>query len=192
VTTTEQSAFGQALPPREDSGLIDGSAKFSADYTPPGTVYMELLRSEYAHAKIVSIDTTEAAAMPGVIRVVTGADIADKLLPLPCIWIPGGVESHFPPHPYGVPGAGFVLAQERVRYIGESVVAVVAETRYQAADAVRKVRVEYERLPVVTDPREAVKDGAVPLHETGANNLNAYWTCATRTVRTRPSPRRRS
>ncbi|MFD1045147.1 xanthine dehydrogenase family protein molybdopterin-binding subunit, partial [Kibdelosporangium lantanae] len=179
MTTTEQpkGAFGVPIPPREDTGLINGTAQFTADYTPTGTVYMELLRSEYGHARIVDIDVSEAAAMPGVLKVITGADIADKLLPLPCIWIPGGVESHFPPHPYGVPGAGFVLAQERVRYIGESVVAVVAETKYQAADAVKKVRVTYEQLPVVTDPRLAIEDGAVQLHDAVAKNLNAYWTC---------------
>jgi aerobic carbon-monoxide dehydrogenase large subunit len=175
--TTSERIFGAPLPPREDAGMIAGQAKFTADYTPPGTVHLELLLSEHGHARIVGIDTSRALAMPGVIAVVTGADIADKLLPLPCIWIPGGVESHFPPHPYGVPGAGFVLAQERVRFIGEAVVAIVAETQYQAADALRAVKVDYEPLPVVTDPREAVSEGAPQLHEAVAGNLNAYWTC---------------
>jgi aerobic carbon-monoxide dehydrogenase large subunit len=175
--TTSERAFGAPLPPREDAGMIRGQAKFTADYTPPGTLHLELLLSEHGHARIVGIDTSRAAAMPGVVAVVTGADIADKLLPLPCIWIPGGVESHFPPHPYGVPGAGFVLAQDRVRFIGEAVVAVVAETPYQAADAAKAIKVEYEPLPTVIDPIEAVADGAPQLHEAVAGNLNAYWTC---------------
>ncbi|HEX3650553.1 MAG TPA: xanthine dehydrogenase family protein molybdopterin-binding subunit, partial [Pseudonocardiaceae bacterium] len=175
--TTTQRTFGAALPPREDVGFLRGEAVFTADYTPPGTVYMELLRSEHGHARIVSIDTSEAAAMPGVRTVVTGADIAEKLLPLPCVWIPGGVESHFPPHPYGVPGAGFVLARERVRFIGEPLAAVVADTPYQALDAVRAIHVEYEPLPAVTDPRAALTDDAPQLHDAVPGNLNAYWTC---------------
>jgi len=112
TTTSQQQqerTFGAPLRPREDVGFLRGEAKFTADYTPPGTLHMALLRSEHGHARIVKIDTTRAKAMPGVRAVITGADIADKLLPLPCVWIPGGVESHFPPHPYGMPGAGFVL-----------------------------------------------------------------------------------
>jgi carbon-monoxide dehydrogenase large subunit len=158
-------------------GFLRGEAKFTADYTPPGTLHMALLLSEHAHARIVKIHTARAAGMPGVHKVITGADVADKLLPLPCVWIPGGVESHFPPHPYGVPGAGFVLAQDRVRYIGDPVAAVVADTPYQAHDAIKAIQVEYELLPVVTDPREALKDTAPLLHDTVPNNLNAYWTC---------------
>lgn len=178
MTTTEpKRTFGAPLPPRENTNLINGTAKFTADYAPPGTVHMELVLSEYGHARIVDIDTSAAKEMPGVLTIITGADIAGKIMPLPCIWIPGGVDSHFPPHPFGLPGAGFALAQERVRFIGEPVVAVVAETPYQAADAARAVRIEYEQLPVVTDPREAVKDGAVQLHDAVKNNLNAYWTC---------------
>ncbi|HEY0806909.1 MAG TPA: xanthine dehydrogenase family protein molybdopterin-binding subunit [Pseudonocardiaceae bacterium] len=177
TTTTTQRTFGAPLPPREDVGFLRGEAKFTADYTPPGTLHMALLLSEHAHARIVKIHTARAAGMPGVHTVITGADVADKLLPLPCVWIPGGVESHFPPHPYGVPGAGFVLAQDRVRYIGDPIAAVVADTPYQAHDAIKAIQVEYELLPVVTDPREALKDTAPLLHDTVPNNLNAYWTC---------------
>jgi carbon-monoxide dehydrogenase large subunit len=174
---TVERTFGAPLPPREDVGFLRGEAKFTADYTPPGTLHMELLRSEHGHAKILGIDTSVAAGMPGVRAVVTGADIADKLLPLPCVWIPGGVESHFPPHPYGVPGAGFVLAQERVRFIGEPLVALVADTPYQAHDALKAIKVDYEPLPAVVDPRVALTDSAPQLHEAVPGNLNAYWTC---------------
>jgi aerobic carbon-monoxide dehydrogenase large subunit len=177
TTTQQQRTFGAPLQPREDVGFIRGEAKFTADYTPPGTLHMALLRSEHGHARIVKIDTTRAKAMPGVRTVITGADIADKLLPLPCVWIPGGVESHFPPHPYGVPGAGFVLAQERVRFIGEPVVAVVAETPYQAHDALNEIQIDYDPLPVVVDPREALTNAAPLLHDAVPGNLNAYWTC---------------
>jgi len=81
----------------------------------------------------------DALRMPGVVRVVTSADLAGKLMPLPCIWIPGGAESHFPSHPMGVPGAGPILATDRVRYIGDPIAAVVAETREQAEEALAAI-----------------------------------------------------
>lgn len=169
--------LGQRVTPRESEAFLRGTARFTADLTPPGTVRLHLLLSEHAHARIVSIDTAAAAAMPGVLAVVTGADIADKLMPLPCIWIPGGTESHFPPHPYGLPGGGPALAIDRVRFIGEPVVAVVAETERQARDAAEAVVVHYEPLPVVTRARDAVAPGAPQLHDAVPGNLNAHWTC---------------
>jgi carbon-monoxide dehydrogenase large subunit len=172
-----QPIFGAAIKAREDPAMLRGEAKFTADIALPNMLHLEFLRSEHGHARITNIDTSRAEQMPGVVRVVTGADLVDKLLPLPCIWIPGGVESHFPPHPYGVPGAGSVLAQEKVRYIGDPVLAVVAETPYQAHDAIQSIHVDYDLLPVVTEPQDALKEGAPQLHDAVMNNLNAYWTC---------------
>ena len=88
--------------------------------------------------------------LPGMVRIFTGADLANKMMPMVCIWKPAGVESHFPPHPYGLPGAQTALATDRVRYVGEWVAAVVAETRQQAYDAVKAINVDYEPLPIVT------------------------------------------
>ena len=169
--------FGASLVPREDPGFLRGEAKFTADITPVHTLHLQLLRSEHGHAEIVEIDTAKAEAMPGVVAVLTGRDIAEAMLPLPCVWIPGETESHFPPHPYGVPGAGTVLAVDRVRYVGDPVAAVVAETPYQARDAIEAITVTYHELPVVIDPRAAVRDGAPQLHEAVPNNLNSRWTC---------------
>ncbi len=177
TTAQQQRTLGAPLPPREDVGFLRGEARFTADHTPPGTLHMALLRSAHGHARIVRIDTARAAAMPGVRAVLTGADIADKLMPLPCVWVPGGVESHFPPHPYGMPGGCFVLAQERVRFIGEPVVAVVADTPYQAHDAINELRIDYDPLPAVVDPREALTNTAPQLHDAVPGNLNAHWTC---------------
>src|SRR5690349_12738638 len=157
--------------------MLRGKAQFTADIELPNMLHMSILRSEYAHALIKSIDTSAAAKMPGVVRIITAADLEGKLLPLPCIWIPGGVESHFPPHPYGVPGAGFVLATDRVRYIGDPVAVVVAETRNQAYDALEAIQVDYEPLPVVVDAEAALKEGAPQLHDAVPHNLNADWTC---------------
>jgi carbon-monoxide dehydrogenase large subunit len=175
-----QPTFGTPVKPREDPALLRGDARFTADMALPNMLHMALLRSEHGHARITGIDTARAQQMPGVVRVLTGADLADKLMPLPCIWIPGGVESHFPPHPYGVPGSGPVLAQGKVRYIGDPVAAVVAETAHQAHDALQSIRVDYELLPAVTEPKEALADGAPQLHDAVKNNLNAYWTCGDR------------
>lgn len=172
----DANVFGAALKRREDPALLRGNAKFVADLTLPNMAHMAILRSPHAHARIKEIDTREAAALPGVIRIVTAADLDGKVMPLPCIWIPGGAESHFPSHPYGLPGAGTVLATDRVRYIGDPVAVVVAETRYQAFDALEAIKVDYEPLPVVTHVEEALKDGAPQLHDEVPNNLNAYCT----------------
>ncbi len=175
-----QKILGAPLKSREDPQMLRGEAQFTADIELPNMAHMAILRSAYAHATIKSIDTSEAEKRPGVIRVITFADIENKLMPLPCVWIPGGVESHFPPHPFGLPGAGYALAKDRVRYIGDSVAVVVAETRYQAYDALDAITVEYEPLPVVVDPEEAMKEGAPQLHDAVPHNLNADWTCGDR------------
>ncbi len=119
--------------------MLRGEAQFIADITLPGMLHMELLRSEHAHALIKGIDTSAAEKLPGVVRIITSADLEGKMMPLPCVWIPGGVESHFPPHPYGLPGAGYALAKDKVRFIGDAVAAVVAETRSQAYDALEAI-----------------------------------------------------
>ena len=169
--------LGAALRCREDPAQLRGDTKFVADLTLPGTLHMVLVGSDQAHAVIRGVDVTEAAAMPGVVRVVTAADLASALMPLPCIWIPGGVESHFPPHPYGVPGARTVLSGDRVRHLGDPVAAVVAETVAQAEAAAGRVRVDYDPLPVVIRADEAIRDGAPQLHDAVPSNLNARWTC---------------
>lgn len=167
--------LGAPLKRVEDPPLLEGDAIFTADIVLPNMLHMAILRSEHAHALIKSIDTSMAEHQPGVVRVITAADVEGKIMPLPCVWIPGGVESHFPYHPFpGVPGAGGVLAKDKVRYIGDPVAVVVAETRSQAYDALEFIKVEYEALPIVTDPRDALKDGAPQLFEEVPNNLNAY------------------
>lgn len=171
----KERALGARLKRVEDPALLEGDAQFTADIELPNMLHMAILRSEHAHARIKSIDTSLAQHRPGVVRVITAADVEGKIMPLPCVWIPGGVESHFPSHPFpGVPGAGGVLASDRVRYIGDPVAVVVAETRALATDALEAIKVEYEPLTVVIDPREALKEGAPQLHDEVPNNLNAY------------------
>lgn len=175
--TGPKQGLGAATPTREAPAQLRGTATYTSDVQPDDCLHLEILRAGHAHAAITGIDTSAAEAMPGVRKIVTGADLAETLMPLPCIWVPGGTESHFPSHPFGVPGAGPVLAIDKVRYVGDPVAAVVAETRAQARDAARAIVVDYEPLTVVIDPREALADGAPQLHEEVPENLNAHWTC---------------
>ncbi|KST65717.1 xanthine dehydrogenase family protein molybdopterin-binding subunit [Mastigocoleus testarum] len=165
--------LGKSIKRREDPEFLRGEAKFTADIRLPDMLHMAILHSEYAHALIKGIDTSAAEQMSGVVRVITGADTS-SIMPLPCIMNPAGAEAHFPPHPYGLPGAQTVLATDRVRYVGEFVAVVVAESRQQAYDALSGIRVNYEPLPVVLNAEEALKPDAPQLHDTVPGNLNQY------------------
>src|ERR1700733_5320989 len=172
---TPSQGLGASPRRREDPEFIHGSAKFSADIVLPDMLHIAILHSDHAHAKI-KVDTSAASKMPGVVRIFTGADLAGKLMPMVCIWKPAGVDSHFPPHPYGIPGAQTALATDRVRYVGEWIAAVVAETRQQAYDALPAIKVDYEPLPVVTGAEDALKEGAPQLHDTVPGNLCTHVT----------------
>ena len=139
--------FGTPVKRREDPRLITGSATFIDDVRLPNMLYMTFVRSPHAHACIRSIDAAPALAMPGVAAVVTGQEAARFAPPFP------------PNRGYRQPPR-FVLAREKVRRVGEAVAAVLAEDRYVAADAAEAVLVDYEPLPAVVDPEEALAPGA--------------------------------
>jgi carbon-monoxide dehydrogenase large subunit len=165
------SPLGKPIKTRKTEELVTGSAKFIADMSLPGMLHAAILQSPHGHANILGIDTSEAESMPGVVRVFTGKD-TQQVMPMPVIWVPPFTESHFLPHPSGiVPGSHSVFATDRVRFVGDQLAAVVAETRQQAYDALEKIKVEYETLPIVLDAEEAVKKGAPQLHETAPNNI---------------------
>ena len=170
---TPSQGLGASPRRREDPEFIHGSAKFSADIVLPDMLHIAILHSDHAHA-MIKVDTSAASKMPGVVRIFTGADLAGKLMPMVCIWKPAGVESHFPPHPYGLPGAQTALATDRARYVGEWLAAVAAETREQAYEAMRAIHVDYDPLPVVVTAEDALKPGAPQLHETVPGNLCAH------------------
>lgn len=165
--------LGVSVKRREDPELLRGESKFTADIVLPGMAHVAILHSPHAHAIIKGIDTSKAAALPGVIRVFTGADLAGAMMPMVCIWKPAGVESFFPPHPYGLPGGPTALATDKVRFFGEWVAAIVAETREQAYAARDAIVVDYEVLPAVVTAEDALKPGAPQLHETVPGNLCA-------------------
>lgn len=159
---------GQPLKRREDPRLITGAASFLDDVKLSGMTHAAILRSPVGHARIRSIDASRARAMPGVIGVYTGQDFLD-LSPLPCAWQAGKVENNV--------NTPRVLAVEEVHYVGDPVAVVVAETPYQAADAVEAIGVDYEELPVVVNARKATEDGAPQLHENAPNNVVLQWSC---------------
>ncbi|PPQ36311.1 xanthine dehydrogenase family protein molybdopterin-binding subunit [Rhodopila globiformis] len=153
----------------EDAGLLAGAGRFTDDFTLPGQTHLSFLRSPVAHARITSIDTAAARAMPGVVAILTGADlVAAGVKPIP-------VEPMFQ-RPDGSPGAmplRHALAHETVRFVGEAVVAVIAETAEQAKDAAEAVIVEYDERPVVTDVQQALAPDAPLVWPAATGNIAA-------------------
>ena len=167
---------GVAVPTKEGPALVRGDAEYVGDLSLPGMLHAAILFSDQAHALIKGIDTAAAKAMPGVVGVFTADDIP-MLMPMPVVWVPKEGESHFPPHPSGmVPGGQSLLAKDRVRFVGDQLAVVVAETRQQAFDALEGISVSYEALPVVVDAEAALKPGAPQLHDAVPGNLMVHWS----------------
>lgn len=168
AVSEKKKMVGQALKRREDPKLITGSGNYLDDVKLTGMLHAAVLRSPYAHAKILSIDTSKAKALPGVVDVFVGEDMMD-INPLPCAWPAAGVTNNI-----NTPRA---LAVGKVMYAGDGVALVVAENRYIARDALDLIDVEYEPLPVVVDAKKATEAGAPQLHDNAANNLAFEWEC---------------
>ena len=162
--------FGSGIRRREDPRLITGSATYTDDITLPGMVHAAMLRSEHAHARITRIDTSQAASAPGVIAVYTGADIDGALAPVPCAWLLPDSDLKIADYP--------CIAKDVVRYTGDIVATVVAETPYQAHDALALIEVDYEPLESVTNPEAAAADGAPQLHAEIPGNQAFHWVVA--------------
>ena len=145
---------------REDERLIKGKGFFVDDYSPAGLLHMTVVRSPYAHARIVGIDVSRAEALPGVACTFTGKEVME--LTDPFIQIGAGVTQEI---------TDYALATDKVIYQGDPVVAVIAESVAIAEDAAQLVDVEYEPLEVVLDPEEALADKAVLHDETGTNTI---------------------
>ena len=163
--------IGARVTRKEDRRFVTGLGRYVDDMVLPGMKHAVFVRSPHAHAKIAGIRTDQARAMPGVIAVLTGPELkADGIGNLICGWMIHSKD--------GTPmrmGAWSPLAVDRVRYVGEAVAVVVAETRGQARDAAEKVEVDYEELPAVTDAVEALKPGAPQLHPEAEGNLIFDW-----------------
>jgi carbon-monoxide dehydrogenase large subunit len=160
---------GRAVRRLEDESLLAGAGRYTDDVTLPGQTHLVFLRSPYPHARIVSIDTAAAAAMPGVLRVFTGAELAEAgVQPLPGaagFKRADGSDCASPPRR--------AMAHERARFVGEAVAAVVAESVREARDAAEAVVVDYEPLPMVVDLASASAEGAPLLCEQATGNVAA-------------------
>src|SRR5213083_3087726 len=145
IETPLKGFIGESIKRKEDDRFIRGKGNYVDDIVLPGMLHMAILRSPYAHAKINSIDASKAAALPGVVAVVTGELLAEHKL----AWMPtlsGDTQA--------------VLATDKVRFQGQEVACVVAEDPYVAHDALELIDVDYEPLPAVTTPQDALVEGA--------------------------------
>ena len=144
-TPAEIGGMGHSVKRKEDPRFIRGKGTYVDDVQLPGMLYLDIVRSPYAHATIKSIDTSKALAIPGVVAVITGEDLAKYNLH----WMPTLMSD-----------TQMVLPVEKVMYQAQEVAAVLATDRYTAADGVAAVEVAYEPLPVVVDPFKALQPEA--------------------------------
>ncbi|HXA62001.1 MAG TPA: xanthine dehydrogenase family protein molybdopterin-binding subunit [Streptosporangiaceae bacterium] len=160
---------GTARKRSEDARLITGNTQWTDNIQLPGMLHVAFLRSPYAHARIVNVDTSAALDRPGVVAVFSGADLAGEQGGLPCAWVvtPDMVLPDHPP-----------IAVTEVRYSGEPVACVVARDRYAAADALEAIDVDYEPLPPVLDMQAALAEGADLVHSDKGTNKSYTWVFA--------------
>ncbi len=165
------TGIGQPVRRKEDQRFITGSGRYTDDFQLEGQAYGYFVRSPHAHAKIKSIDSAAALAADGVVAVLAGKDLAaDELGGLICGWMvhsKDGSEMKAGAHP--------ALAVDRVRYTGDHVAIVIAETLAQAKDAAELVEVDYETLPSVSDGLKALESGAPQIHDEAQGNLVFDW-----------------
>jgi CO/xanthine dehydrogenase Mo-binding subunit len=160
ILAPQKQWSGQSVPRKEDKRLTQGQGVFVDDLKRHGMGYVHFVRSPYAHAHITSIDVSKAEEIKGVYGTLTGEEVASLTDPFFQLATPPGAHLK-----------DYALALGKVRYVGEAVVAVVAETRDLARDASELVEVEYEPLPALVDARTALDDGTPVLHEDAATNL---------------------
>src|SRR5262249_7630954 len=183
---SDLNTVGQSVRRKEDYRFLTGAGQFTDAVHPAHHTDGYFLRSPHAHAKIRKIDTTKAKAAAGVVAVFTGADLTG-VNGLPCGWLITGTDGQpmkEPPHP--------VLAQGKVRYVGDGVALVVAETPDQAKDGAELIDVDYDVLPAVVDPVDALKSGAPQIHDGAPGNKCYTWALATKRRSMPPSPRPRT
>ena len=166
------TGIGAAVRRKEDRRFITGTGHYTDDINRPGQAFAYFLRSPHAHATIKSIDVKAASAMPGVLAVLTGAQLAgDKIGDLICGWMihsKDGSPMKMAAHP--------VLANGKACHVGDAVAVVIGETLAQARDAAEKVKVDYAVLPAVADPAAAQKQGAPLIHDVAPKNTIYQWS----------------
>jgi carbon-monoxide dehydrogenase large subunit len=166
VTTFAGGYVGRPLNRREDARLLTGAGMFVADVKLPNEAHLAVLRSPHAHAEITRIDVGAARLCEGVLAALTFADLGPNVQRLPMLV----------PHKNLNPRMPYPLADRKVRYVGEPVAVLAAESRYLAEDALEAIEVDYEPLPVVIDGEAALEPDAPILHEGSESNLCAHFT----------------
>src|SRR5947208_3424720 len=167
--TNDLNTIGQSIRRKEDVRFLTGAGQYTDDVNPPQHTHAYFLRSPHAHAKIRKIDMSKAKAAPGVVAIYTSDDLTG-VNGLPCGWLITGTDGQpmkEPPHP--------LLAQGKVRYVGDGVAMVIAETPDQAKDAAELIDVDYDVLPAVVNPVEALKSGAPQIHDGAPGNKCYTW-----------------
>ena len=160
------ASVGTRLLRKEDPKLLTGEARFVDDLVVPGAVWLAMARSPFGHARLTNIDTSEATSAPGVRGVYTGADLRDLWAgPMPCAW-PVTDDMKNPEH---IP-----VAVDKVNFLGEIVAVVVADSRYEARDALEKIVVDYEPLDAVVELEDALSDRVV-IHDALGTNKSYTW-----------------
>src|SRR5436309_4115593 len=164
--------IGASVVRKEDKRFITGKGRYVDDVKVVGLTHAHFIRSPHAHAKVKGIDSAAAMKMPGVVGVLTGKQIVDdKVGNLICGWAITSKD--------GTPmkmGAWPAMAPDTVRFVGQAVAVVIAETRNQARDAAEAVVVNYEELAAAADIRAAIKPGAPQLHPEAPGNVIYDWT----------------
>ncbi|WP_037303590.1 xanthine dehydrogenase family protein molybdopterin-binding subunit [Amycolatopsis orientalis] len=167
MTSTIEPEVGKSRRRKEDERLITGRTRWTDNLTLPGMLHLAVLRSPFAHARITSIDVTEAKSAPGVVAVFTGKDLdPESAIGMPCAW-PITPDMKSPRRP--------VLASDTVNFAGEGVAVVVARTSAEAHDALEAIDVDYDELPVVLGLENALAEGAPLVHEELGTNQSAVW-----------------
>jgi aerobic carbon-monoxide dehydrogenase large subunit len=169
----EKFGIGQPVPRVEDPKLLKGQGRYTDDVNVPGQVYAVMVRSRYAHGAIRKVDVASARAMPGVLAVYTAADLAaGGVNPIKCGMMVNGRDGK----PWLTPVRP-VLAKDKVRFVGEAIACVVAQTRAQAKDAAEAVEVEIDSLPAAPSAAEAMKPGAAQIHDNVPGNVavDYHW-----------------
>ena len=168
MSATAEPFVGRAMRRKEDPRMITGRGRYVDDIVVPGMLWMALVRSPEAHARIVSIDASAAQARPDVVAVFTGEDLAgDFAAPLAMAWAPPGVEINTPEN--------WPLSKDEVKYVGDPVAVVIGTDRYSVVDATEQVVVEYDPLPVVVDPERALEEGSPLVWEQFGTNKTHEW-----------------
>ncbi|MFV8557559.1 xanthine dehydrogenase family protein molybdopterin-binding subunit [Sulfitobacter sp. SBS6] len=165
----KDGGIGASSKRREDIRFLTGEGNYTDDINLHGQAHVFFLRSDIAHGVLNSVDTSAAEGMPGVVKIFTGADFAE-VGSIPCGWQvtdKHGAPMQEPRHP--------VLAEGKVRHVGEPIAAVVAETLSQARDAAEAIVVDITDLPAVVDMKQAVQEGAPKVHDDLTSNLCYDW-----------------